>query len=112
MINLGGAIKRVRTELGVKQVRLAAKTKVTASYLSLVENGRVTPSLSFIAQVSKGLGVPEELILWEAIELPEHLKPEQKQAFYLAKLITQDYLRALKQKSVKHAQHSVGRSYA
>ncbi len=101
MINYGAAIKRIRSELGIKQTEIASKTGLSASYLSLVENGKAVPSLSVLKQVAEAMRVPYELVAWEAIELPEELKPEQRQAFFLARSITHDYLQSLKKDSVQ-----------
>ncbi len=101
MINYGAAIKRIRSELGIKQTEIASKTGFSASYLSLVENGKAVPSLSALKQIADVMRVPYELVVWEAIEPPEELTPEQKQTLFLARSITNDYLQNLKKDSAK-----------
>ncbi len=96
MINYGTAIKRIRLELGIKQTDIADKTGISASYLSLVENGKATPSMSVLKQIAEAMGIPYEIIAWEAIEPPEELRPEQRQAFLLARAVINDYLQSLK----------------
>lgn len=65
-MELGRAIKVMRTASGIKQKDIASKTGVTANYLSLVEAGKREPSISFLRQLAKALGVPVGLFfLWE-----------------------------------------------
>ena len=68
-MNLGRAIKLMRTAAGMKQKDVAAKIGVTSNYVSLVENGRREPSISFLKQVAAILSVPVGLLfLWEETE--------------------------------------------
>ena len=101
MINYGVAIKRIRSELGIKQMDIAAKTGLSASYLSLVENGKSVPSLSTLKQIADAMDLPYELLAWEAIEPPEDLNTEQKRALFLARSVTNDFLQNLKSRRVK-----------
>jgi len=96
MIDYGTAIKRIRTQLGIRQSETARKSGLSASYLSLVENGKTIPSHSALERIANAMGVPHELVIWEAIEPPDELKPEQKQAFFIARAITADYLQSVK----------------
>jgi transcriptional regulator with XRE-family HTH domain len=68
-MKLGRAIKLMRTAAGMKQKDVAAKIGVTSNYVSLVENGRREPSVSFLKQVAAILSVPVGLFfLWEEAE--------------------------------------------
>jgi transcriptional regulator with XRE-family HTH domain len=65
-MKLGPAIKLIRTASGMKQKEIAAKLDVTANYLSLLENGKREPSISFLKRLANVLGVPVGLFfLWE-----------------------------------------------
>ena len=68
-MNIGSRIREVRKELGLSQEELAEKTGLNRSYLSLVENGRSSPTFEFIERISKGLGLDiRALILGEKFE--------------------------------------------
>jgi len=65
-VTLGNAIKVVRTATGMKQREVAAKTGVTANYMSLVEGGKREPSLAFLNRLAKTLGIPVGIFfLWQ-----------------------------------------------
>jgi transcriptional regulator with XRE-family HTH domain len=65
-MNLGQAIKLIRTANGFKQKEIARKTNVTANYLSLIEGGKREPSISFLNRLAGVLGVPVGVFfLWQ-----------------------------------------------
>lgn len=49
----GEAIKQLRLWVGLSQKEVAAGAKTSVAYLSRVENGNKTPSISYVAQVVK-----------------------------------------------------------
>ncbi len=60
---LGRAIRRRREELGLSLRDVAAKTSVSASTLSRIENGTGKPDADNIARLTTWLDVPMERIL-------------------------------------------------
>jgi transcriptional regulator with XRE-family HTH domain len=68
MIRFGTAIKHFRHQADLTQTALATRLHVTPTYLSAVERGRKQPSLDLLRRVSEVLGVPEEILLWSAID--------------------------------------------
>ena len=65
-MNIGQRIREVRKERGLSQEELAEKIGLNRSYLSLVENGRSSPTFEFIERVSRGLEIDiRSLILGE-----------------------------------------------
>jgi transcriptional regulator with XRE-family HTH domain len=65
-MNLGTAIKLIRTSSGLKQKDIAAKLGVTGNYISLVENGSREPSVSLLKKLAAIFDVPVGLFfLWE-----------------------------------------------
>jgi len=60
---LGRAIRRRREELGLSLRDIAAKTSVSASTLSRIENGTGKPDADNIARLTAWLDVPMERIL-------------------------------------------------
>src|SRR6476659_1550140 len=72
---LGRAIRRRREELGLSLRDVAAKTSVSASTLSRIENGTGKPDADNIARLTSWLDVPMERILGG-----RHLESEESQA--------------------------------
>lgn len=65
-MELAKAIKLIRIAGGIKQKDAAARLGVTPNYLSLVENGKREPSISFLKRLASVLGVPVGLFfLWD-----------------------------------------------
>jgi transcriptional regulator with XRE-family HTH domain len=68
-MDLARAIKLIRTASGMKQKEIAVKVGVTPNYLSLVENGKREPSISFLKRLAAVLGISVSLFfLWEQEE--------------------------------------------
>jgi transcriptional regulator with XRE-family HTH domain len=68
-VNIGQRIREVRRELELSQEELAEKIGLNRSYLSLVENGKSSPTFEFIERVATGLGIDiRSLILGEKFE--------------------------------------------
>ena len=57
MTSLGDRIKSLRAERQLQQRQLAEKAGLTASMLSQIESGRLTPSLHTLGKVAGALGV-------------------------------------------------------
>lgn len=91
MINFGRVIKVHRVKKGLTQEVLAQKADITVTYLSKVENARKEPSLPLLRKLCKLLGLPEEILFWEAVEVQGHLKRGEKQAIAIAKHIVSRY---------------------
>ena len=65
-MELGTAIKLIRTSSGLKQKDVATKVGVTSNYISLVESGNREPSVSLLKKLATIFGVPVGLFfLWE-----------------------------------------------
>jgi transcriptional regulator with XRE-family HTH domain len=56
--SLGTRIKALRAERQLQQRQLAEKAGLTASMLSQIESGRLTPSLPTLGKLAAALGVP------------------------------------------------------
>ncbi len=86
-MKLGRALKLMRTASGLKQKEVAAKLRVTQNYLSLVENEKRDPSLFFLKQLARILGVPIGLFfLWEEVEAGPSQKSLDQVRTLLARL--------------------------
>lgn len=67
-MTIGLTLKLLRTASNLTQNSLAKDLKVTANYLSLVENGRKEPSLTLLKKFSKRLDAPLGYLLWLALQ--------------------------------------------
>jgi transcriptional regulator with XRE-family HTH domain len=64
MPKIGERIRDARKLSKYSQEELAERIKVNRSYLSLVENGKSSPTFEFMEKIASGLGIKvEELIL-------------------------------------------------
>ena len=84
-MNIGLSIKKMRKKKGVNQQSLSEITQITQTYLSLIENGRKTPSIAVLRQISDALKVPLPVIIWNSIE-ENDVAIEKIQAFRALKL--------------------------
>ena len=55
--NIGQRIRQLRESRGMTQSQLQARSRVSRSYLSRIENGQMTPSLGTLEKISEPLGV-------------------------------------------------------
>ncbi len=56
-------VQRLRVERDLSQKTLAAHTRVSTDWISLIEQGRVNPTLEVIVKLAHALGVmPQELL--------------------------------------------------
>ncbi len=80
-MSIGSTLKLLRVASELKQSSLAKDLGITANYLSLVENGKKEPSLTFLKKFSQRLDVPLGYFLWTALEngnSPEELELKEK----------------------------------
>lgn len=56
-MNLGVAIKNIRTAKGLSQGEMQKRTGILRSYLSRVENGHTVPSLATLQRLASAMGV-------------------------------------------------------
>jgi transcriptional regulator with XRE-family HTH domain len=55
-IAIGGEIRRMRTDAGLSQRRLAALAEIDHGFLSLIERGLREPSLAILVAIATALG--------------------------------------------------------
>lgn len=53
----GSKVKKLRSQKGLTQEKLAELASIDYSYLNLIENGKRNPSLKVIAKLARVLGV-------------------------------------------------------
>ncbi|MCB9358242.1 MAG: helix-turn-helix transcriptional regulator [Calditrichaeota bacterium] len=77
-LDVGALIRDARKEAGLSQEALAELVRVNRSYLSLVENGRSSPTFDFLEKVSSGLNMRvEELLLGREVFKHITYSPEE-----------------------------------
>lgn len=78
MSKIGDRIRQARKQADLSQEALADRIKVNRSYLSLVENGRSSPTFEFLEKVSGGLEIKvEDLVLGQQISGLITVDPER-----------------------------------
>jgi transcriptional regulator with XRE-family HTH domain len=87
MLNLGKTIRKLRIERDLSQQDLARGAELTPSFLSLVENDRRRPSLTVLRRIASALSVAEEVLIWDAVDLPSDLPESDRRVCEMAKLI-------------------------
>lgn len=85
MINWGRTIKKYREKLKLTQSELASRVSVTPTYISALEHNRKEPSFSLVTAISRAFGMPQEILYWDAISFPAHIKTANKKEIRLAK---------------------------
>jgi transcriptional regulator with XRE-family HTH domain len=70
-VYLGNAIKMCRTSLDLSQEELAKRTGLSASYVSLIEQGKRDPALSTVQSIAAALDVPLNLLMFLGAEAEE-----------------------------------------
>jgi transcriptional regulator with XRE-family HTH domain len=67
-MDYGKALRLARALSGLQQQQLAERAEIDASYISLIEQGKRTPSVKFIHKLSKAIGIPPYLFTFLAME--------------------------------------------
>jgi len=77
-MSVGRSVKLLRTAAGLKQKHLADRLDVSSNYLSLVENDRREPSISFLKSLASEIGVPLGLLFLEVEGDITERSPEER----------------------------------
>jgi len=70
-MNLGKAIKSVRSQLGLTQQELALRSNISVSYLSLLEQNKRDPSFSTIEAIAAALNIPLSILIFLSADRSE-----------------------------------------
>src|SRR5437879_5137229 len=78
-MDYGKALRLARALAGLQQQELAQVAGIDASYISLIEQGKRTPSLKLINKLSHAIGIPPHLFTFLAMEREdtEFLEPTE-----------------------------------
>jgi transcriptional regulator with XRE-family HTH domain len=77
-MSVGRTIKFLRIAEGLKQKELADRLDVSPNYLSLVENDKREPSLSFLGSLASEMGIPLGLLFLEVDGNLSEVSPEER----------------------------------
>jgi len=79
-MNLPDKIKDLREAKKMSQAVLAEKSGLSATYISLIESGKKSPTLKSLKKISAGLGVPFPVLSFLSLD-EEDVSPEKRAAF-------------------------------
>lgn len=75
---IGKTIKFLRTAKGLKQSDLAERVKVSTNYISLIENNKREPSLSFLKELASNLDIPVSMLFLELDMSKKEVSPQER----------------------------------
>lgn len=75
---IGKTIKFLRVAKGLKQSDLAERAKVSTNYISLIENNKREPSLSFLKVLASNLDIPVSLLFLELDMSKKEINPQER----------------------------------
>lgn len=75
---IGNAIQRWRSELGLTQQQLADMTGVTRKTINTIENGHFVPSAVLALRIAAAFGVEVEKVFW-LTNTPDPVERPQRQ---------------------------------
>lgn len=79
-MNIGSAIKKIRTDQGLSQGEFADKCGISQTSISLIENGVKRPNPGSLKKICKVLNVPESILYLYGLE--ESDVPKNKRDLY------------------------------
>ena len=75
---IGEAMRLIRMIKGVKAKTMAAQLEISASYLSLIENGKKQPSIDILKKFASVVGVKLSQIMYFSEELTSAISMESR----------------------------------
>lgn len=66
-MDISKALRQIRENTALNQKEFAARTGLTQTYVSLIENGKRVPSLEVIGQYESIGKVPLAVIMWKSL---------------------------------------------
>jgi transcriptional regulator with XRE-family HTH domain len=81
-MNIGEAIKEMRTDRGLSQKELAKRAGISATAVCNIEKGHSFPSKETIKAICDAIGIPVSWLLFSSIT--EEDVPEEKRAIFNA----------------------------
>lgn len=66
-MDISKALKEVRKSTLLSQKEFSVRSKLSQTYISLIENGKKVPSLEVVGQYEEICKVPLAIIMWKSI---------------------------------------------
>ena len=76
---IGKTVKFLRIAKGLKQAELSEHLDVSKNYISLIENDKREPSLSFLKELAKVLDVPVGMFFLEMDMSKKEISPRERE---------------------------------
>ena len=73
--SLGRRLRQERKDKGMTAEEMASQCDTSASFISLVENGKKIPRLTTFIKMCNALGVSADHLLADSLDEPDHMKP-------------------------------------
>lgn len=80
-MNLANKIIELRKKKGISQRELAQIAGLSPTYISMVENGKKSPTLKSLEKISNALDIPFPILSFLALDPEVDIKPEKREAF-------------------------------
>ena len=87
-MDYGKALRVARALSGLQQQQLAEKADIDSSYISLIEQGKRTPSTKLIHKISRAIGIPPHLITFLAMEREDTELLDEKELASIGEALT------------------------
>lgn len=78
MLTKGQLLKMLRLSSGFKQHEVAKKTKISSSYLSLIESGIKQPGNDVLDRLAQVYDIPVYLLYWDDDALQRTTNPKER----------------------------------
>ena len=75
---IGKTIKFLRIAKGLKQAELSERLEVSKNYISLIENDKREPSLSFLKDLAKVLDIPVGMLFLDMDMSKKEISPRER----------------------------------
>ena len=82
-MSIAKTIRQLRERKGMTQAQLAKASKLTVTYINLVENEKKSPTLTSLEKISGALEIPFPIIAFLSLDPKKDLKPEKQKVFEL-----------------------------
>jgi transcriptional regulator with XRE-family HTH domain len=105
-MSVGRAAKFARVAAGIKQKDLADRLDVSPNYLSLVENNKREPSISFLRNLAGELAIPLGLLFLNVDSDLSEVSPEER----VLLLRIQDFIFQIQQAKLNNEAADDGKS--
>jgi transcriptional regulator with XRE-family HTH domain len=94
MNEIGNTILKMRKTRGISQQDAAEALGITQSYLSLLECGKKTPSISLLERAEYYFKVPMAILMWSSLK-ENQVSLNKRESFRILKPVIDDMVESL-----------------